>query len=169
MKTHSFAAADTGLFTGRTYSGPDELLALNTPPGTRAIEGSYDHLSQRLDLATGQVTDWQPPAPADTEFVEHRWDAASRRWQPHPTLAEHKRLARAAVQARIDAIEAQQPRALRELVLAGAQASVSPAWSELVRIESEMAACRTLLEDIDAALAADDLPPIMNPTATTTT
>ncbi|WP_428421978.1 tail fiber assembly protein [Methylibium sp.] len=60
---------------------------MNIPSGLAAREGVYDHLSQRVDLITGAVVDWQPPAPADTEFETWAWDAKTRRWLSTPTEA----------------------------------------------------------------------------------
>ncbi len=57
MRNFSFYEAGTGLFIGRTYKtdDADELrrtsaIAAHTPAGCKALEGLFDHLSQRVDL-----------------------------------------------------------------------------------------------------------------------
>lgn len=84
-KTWSFFDAETGLLTGRTYRG-DELAA-NTPEGQAAIEGVFDWLCQRVDIATGQVVEYQPPAPPDDALRTWAWDAGAKHWIPSPTAA----------------------------------------------------------------------------------
>jgi hypothetical protein len=86
----SFADA-SGALTVTTLSGPEAAAQAHAQAlGLVAIEGQYDHLSQRVDLATGQVIDYQPPAPADTALATHRWDADTRRWVAEPTLEAHR-------------------------------------------------------------------------------
>jgi hypothetical protein len=81
MKTHHFYDLKTGIFTGSTFSffaSVDEsIVEANTPEGCRAIEGSFDHLRQRVDIETGEVVDYQPPQP--DEF--HEWNDETKRWQ----------------------------------------------------------------------------------------
>lgn len=78
-----FYRLDTGQFTGGVYIGSD--LDANTPPGCGATVGVADWQAQRVDLATGAVVDWQPPAPADDAIQTWAWDEASRRWLASPT------------------------------------------------------------------------------------
>jgi hypothetical protein len=55
IRTWTFFDASTGLLSGRTYSsGSDRDLDANTPEGYLPIEGEYDHLSQRVDVAATQ-------------------------------------------------------------------------------------------------------------------
>lgn len=61
------------------------------PEGIGAIEGAYDHLSQRVDIETGEVVDWQPDKPEGDEYTDHEWDAGTKRWVPVLTLAGRKR------------------------------------------------------------------------------
>lgn len=111
MKHWSFYRADTGELTGDRYSAPDESgLSQNTPPGCVAVEGRHDHISRRVDVATGQVISYQPPQPSP----DHEW--TGERWRLNPAAQDRARQRRAA-QASIDALEAQQPRAARELLL----------------------------------------------------
>ena len=83
-----FYAAETGRLSAGTLSLPAGVNPNdNAPAGHLAIEGRFDWLSQRVDLATGQVVDFVPPAPADTPDATHAWDDATRRWLAAPTLA----------------------------------------------------------------------------------
>ena len=68
----------TGLLTGRRYIGlPNGLLDMvSLSPESTYLLGEYDHLSQRVDLSTGNVVDYQPPQPG----ASYQWDSASRRW-----------------------------------------------------------------------------------------
>lgn len=90
MTTFSFYRLDTGFFTGASFSGPPEFVAVNTPAECSALLGEFDHLSQRVDLASGAVIDWQPPAPPDTALETWAWDALTKRWRATPTLAARK-------------------------------------------------------------------------------
>lgn len=59
----------TGLFTGTTLSGGDEFIAANIPAGCGVVSGTVDPQRQRVDLATGDLVDWQPPTIADAAQV----------------------------------------------------------------------------------------------------
>jgi len=147
---HTFAL-DTGLFTGQsvsysanTYAGADPengettldaFVRAQIPDGFAAIEGVSDWRSQRVDLATGSVVDYQPPAPS----IDHVWDAVSRRWR----LTD---AASAAIDARDSAsraiadLERQSLRALREHILG------DPAAADRLRqIDARIAAQRGAL------------------------
>jgi hypothetical protein len=140
MKDWSFYDVASGALVGRTFHGPLAYLAQNTPPGCAAVEGVHDHLSQRVDLASGAVVDWQPPAPADTEFFTHAWVA--RRWVALPTPAERRRVDRQRLAERIAAVEAGQARALREAVLQtdpGAVARLQAIEQQIAALRAEMA------------------------------
>ena len=128
---HFFDTA-TGELLGRTFSGPESALAANTPPGAQPIEGAFDHRSQRVDLDTGHVIDWRPPQPD----ADHEWHPDIRRWRKTAAaLATANR--RAAAQARIDAAEARQLRAIREHILGDPTAKV-----RLRAIDAEIVAAR---------------------------
>jgi hypothetical protein len=99
MKTVHFYDLSTGLFTGASFSASalsakDEVISRNTPPGCGAVEGVRDWRAQRVDLASGQLVDYQPPA----------------------DVVERERRSRTA-RSRIEAIERGSLRALREALL----------------------------------------------------
>src|SRR5271155_3008640 len=100
-KTFSLYIAATGLFTGkRLQCDDDALVEMRLPPGTLAMEGAYDHMSQRVELSTGNVVAYHPLAPS----ADHEWNAASKRWQIKQGVREVEGR-RAVVFARIHALE----------------------------------------------------------------
>lgn len=109
---------DTGLILAH-FDGPESQVTNNVPPGCAVIDGTYDALSQRYDVAAGQVVDYQPPAPdADHEWIhdDPQTGQRIRRWRLKPEVADQrKRLA--AAKAQIADLEAKQQRALREAFL----------------------------------------------------
>jgi hypothetical protein len=123
MRTWSFYDLTTGLFLDRRYrSTTDDHVALNTPPGARAIEGEFDHLSQRVqiggDIAEEDGTvrpnlvDYQPPQPSP----DHEWNPDTRRWQLSPATATRQQQV-ISVRMLIRDTELSQHRAARELLL----------------------------------------------------
>jgi hypothetical protein len=118
IKTYSLYEAATGLFTGkRLHCDVDGLLAVRLPAGTLATEGAYDHRSQRMDLATGTVVPYRPPAPSG----DHEWDSVAKRWQVKAAVVGPEGRT-AVIYARIQALEATQGRAVREATLGDAAA-----------------------------------------------
>lgn len=96
-RTVLFYSLVDGTFDGRGRTGTDEQIEAKTPAGCGAIDADMvgDWRSQRVDLPTGDVVDWQPPAPADTELATWSWDADARRWVAQPTVAALWRQVRA--------------------------------------------------------------------------
>lgn len=84
----------TGIFSGQSRTGPNEWLDAHIPEGVGVWIEPVDHLSQRLDLETGLIVDYQPPAPAGDEFTQFAWDTTVRRWQASATLAGKWRVVR---------------------------------------------------------------------------
>lgn len=74
---YSFYYLETGMFLGKTWYGPMQLLYLNTPLSCGAMEGCFDYLSQRVDVESGEVVNYQPSPPSEN----HEWDEAIKRWQ----------------------------------------------------------------------------------------
>lgn len=131
----SFYDLETGLFSGRTFSGPQGCKE-NTPIGHGAHEGQVDHLSQRKDLNTGALVDYQPPQPSP----DHEWSADQKRWQLS-TAAQQRLIARELALARIAVLEASQHRAIRESALAydGAKARLQAIDDEIVKLRVTLA------------------------------
>lgn len=136
MNLVSFYHKDTGLFKASRFSTSDPaLIPLNTPANYIAIEGHFDHLSQRVNLATGAVEDYQPPQPD----ANHEWNKIAKRWQLNAATARAKEQMAEALQA-IANLEASQPRAVREILL-GRQAALL----RLREIDEEIAELRKKL------------------------
>jgi hypothetical protein len=108
----SFYDAETGAIAPGVITCTAAQLAANTPAGHIAIPGAFDHLSQRVDLATGQVVDYQPPAPADDELRTWAWNAETRRWVASPTVLAMANAARTERDARLAACDWVTVRAL---------------------------------------------------------
>ncbi|HWW21227.1 MAG TPA: hypothetical protein VNZ06_10510 [Steroidobacteraceae bacterium] len=137
IKTFSLYEAATGLFTGkRLQCDEDGLVEARLPPGTLAIEGAFDQMSQRVDLATGKIVAYHPLAPSP----DHEWNAASKRWQVKKGARESEGR-RAVVFARIHALETSQGRAIREATLGD-----PAAMKRLKEIDAEIAALRAELQ-----------------------
>lgn len=100
-----YADPDTGLFVGKSWAGP--LGAAPARGRLRAVDVThverFDWRSMRVDLATGEVVDYQPPAPPDTEWETFAWDG--KRWIGTPTLAARWRNVRAERDRRLAACD----------------------------------------------------------------
>lgn len=73
MRNVTFYHKDTGLLHPVTVvTNDDRAVALNTPADHVAIDhpegGRLDHLSQRVDVTTGNVADYQAPPSPDQEW-----------------------------------------------------------------------------------------------------
>lgn len=79
---YSLYDASTGIFSGRYIECGLLDLAANVPDHCGCILGQYDHLSQRVDLTTGKVIDYQPPQPS----INHVW--RDKRWHYVKTDAD---------------------------------------------------------------------------------
>lgn len=119
MKTWSIYKLDSGYFTGRTVTVPEHDLASNIMLGEAAKTGVFDRYSQRVDVATEEVVDYQPESPGpDYEWTHDDANGNRvRRWALKPEVAE-RNLKRAAAQTEIAQIEIKGQRALREAVVA---------------------------------------------------
>jgi hypothetical protein len=135
MKSWHFFDAKTGYLTGRAYSGPDEMLDANTPPGCAAIEGEFDCLSQRVDLETGEIIDYQPPAP--DEF--HEW--TGKRWVMRADVLQRRQV-RAEAEALLISIDGKRSRAFEDLFLSpdqrGADGKLPRERLEKIREEADV-------------------------------
>lgn len=155
----AFFDTATGLFTGRVFCGSEENLAANTPAGCGAAQGDIDWASSKVDIASGKVVDWQPPAPPDDALRTWEWDDKSRRWMAQPTLAARKAERIAPVQAAIEAQEAAQARPVRE-ALAALIAGGKPAKDssdKLSKVVAEVAALQAVRSLMEAAVTLEQL------------
>jgi hypothetical protein len=113
FRSVSFYNKNTGLFAdSRITASSDELVRLNTPVDHIAIDGHHDHMCKKVDLATGQIVDHQPPAPSD----DYEWNDGTKRWILKQAIQD-KLTARANALQRIAALEAAQPRIMREIII----------------------------------------------------
>lgn len=150
MRTAHFYDLVTGIFNGDEFSffGREEILTQNTPSSCGAHEGNVDYLSQRIDIGTKKLIDYQPPAPdADHEWIhDDEHGNRVRRWRLKPEVAE-RRAQRAAAIALITQLEKKQERALREHVLGivPTEADRAAGAMTLQEIEDEIAAQRAII------------------------
>lgn len=113
MKTYSFADAATGVFSGRSFSGPADWVEDNTLAGTVAVEGLHDPRRVRLDVATGEVVQYMPPAPTADEWRTWSWIETEWSWAEVPTPAAIARDAKAERDRRLTACVGRQLQAIR--------------------------------------------------------
>ena len=92
MGTWHFYDVGTGMFSAKSYTGPESSLQDNTPAGMAPMLGVTDSLAQRVDITVMPhvLIDYQPPAPADDAMKTWAWSATSKRWLASPTLASLK-------------------------------------------------------------------------------
>lgn len=133
MYTWHFARMSDGIFTGESFSASRRSrIEGNVPDGLVAVENVRDWLSQRVDVETGEIVDYQPPQPS----FDHEWNAEIRRWvlKPEVVAAQTRR---AAARSRIDELERKQARRVRELL-----AESDP---QLKALDNEIAQQRAIL------------------------
>ena len=100
----AFYEPGSGMFSGTYYTGPEEFEAMNTPGGMLGFPFTVEPPNPlRWRVEAGELVDYQPPAPPDTDNVQWAWDAAAWRWVSGPTLAAARRAKAAAVNAERDA------------------------------------------------------------------
>lgn len=148
-KTWSFCDGITGALLGRTFAGSEDSLAANTPAGAVAVEGVHDRMSRRVDLATGEVVDFVPPAPASTDKCTWTWDDTTRCWVQVLTLLGEQARVVAAIQEGFDPLTNMQARAVREITVATAKGIAPPEYAvmRVEQIEARAAALRQLQQD----------------------
>lgn len=84
----TYYSLTTGVFQPGVMHLPNQAaVAANTPPGHAAMAGAHDRRRRRVDVATGAVVDYQPPAPEPDGLRTWTWDAVAWRWVPVPTTA----------------------------------------------------------------------------------
>lgn len=107
--TYAIYNEQTGIFVSR-WTGSISQLECNIPAGHKAVPGNFDLLSNRVDLETGNVVPYQPPRPSD----DHDWDTQTMRWRKSDDVQDWELKRIAAIQ-KIELLEKQQARPLREL------------------------------------------------------
>lgn len=132
---YSYYNAKTGAISDFRFSGSEKNAKLNTPAEHVAIAGRLDPLSQRVDVETKEVVDWQPPPPDNN----HEWNAERRRYVKKGDVIAAERRDRHA-RTRIAELEGRQQRALREYTLGD-----SAAIDRLRAIDDEI---KTLRSDL---------------------
>ena len=163
MGTWYFYDLESGALSGRRLTGPEDLLAANTPPGCGAVAVDDGTVlaahNRRVNVKTGEIEAHQPPAPADDEWRTWQWDDAAERWVPVPTLAARKLEARAPLLQDLAAEDARAIRPLAELVQAIVAGERMPddAKAVLAEIHERKAGLRDALSTIDQAESEPDL------------
>lgn len=140
----AFYDASTGLFRPKRITCPDAFdISTKTPDGCIPIEGEYDHLSQRVDIETGDIVDYQPPLPDD----DHDWNAEAKRWLKRAEVRQWER-ARDAAQTQLDALDLKKVRALSEHVLSPERAGRDGKLprERLEEIEAQMEPLRAVID-----------------------
>lgn len=142
MKEFSFYNKETGAISGKRIScsaegeSLDRFLADNTPEGFVCIEGTFDRLSQIVDLETKEVIDYIPEQPS----ADHEWHPLAKRWVYNAAyLAAQK--ADTEARKEIALLEASQLRPLRELALGNKSAE-----ARIAEIDAKISVERTKLK-----------------------
>jgi hypothetical protein len=165
LKSYYLYSLADGLLNGVRLDCFEDLLAQNIPVDQAAIEGVTDWQSQRIDLTTGELVDYQPPAPLDDDLRTWAWNTETKRWVSSPTLAANKATRIAPVQREIERLEATQARPVRELLTA-TLANQTP--SEIIRqrlqdIANAIASLQAVRASMQAASSQADLDAIAWP------
>ncbi len=87
MRTWHFFDRSSGLFTGKSFTGPEAALELNLPEGHGAIEGVARWRAQRVNLGTGMLEDYVPPKPGADAQVDYEWSEEAFAWMAFKTPA----------------------------------------------------------------------------------
>ena len=74
----------TGVLDGSTYSGDEKSLEdqVNHRKTVLALISSdpIDYLSQKIDISTKTLIDYQPPSPLNSEKSTWSWSTETKRW-----------------------------------------------------------------------------------------
>lgn len=131
MRHVTFYHKESGKLHGLTVLvSDDSAIANNTPPDHIPLDqppiGMHDPLSQRVDVETGKVIDFIPPAPSD----QHEWNPNSKRWVLSAAAQARNSAARAAA-ARLHELISQQHSFVRRLILDPTDASARTALAAI--------------------------------------
>lgn len=143
MKSKSIYKKSTGQFTGVIIRVPESDIAGNLGPDEAVKEGAFDHLSQRVNVETGEIVDWQPDPPDGDHYWMHDDEAGNRvrRWVLRADEVT-RRARRDAARARINELDRKVPRALLEHALG------------IVPTQDDRAAGAMTLQEIQGELAS---------------
>lgn len=138
MTRYVFYSEQTGVLHPTVKNVPDRLVAMNTPAGFIALaHATADPGKHKIDISTKQLMSYQPPSPGP----EYEWDAAISQWKlGAPAIARNAAL------AQIRALEASQPRAVREAAL-----GMPEGITRLKAIEAQIAALRKIVSPTSGA------------------
>lgn len=140
MSTWSFYDPNTGAFVDGSIGCSQRNIALNTPPGLVAIEGRFDHLSQRID--NGKVVDYQPPQPSPDHEWRERVVNGRPRWVKKADVLAREAKDRVAREA-LRELDARSLRLLRERStdpqIAAIEAEAAEIRKDVIRTEDESA------------------------------
>jgi hypothetical protein len=146
----------TGQFSGvsihTNLTAPKDVkkfIAENTPAGHGAYVGYVDALSQKMDVASGQLVDYRPPQPSP----KHEWNPTTKRWQRQVGMKRSTAL------ARIAELEKGQHRTVRETLIRACHAvdaikeSLAPEAKEVREAVDRMYSALSRLELLEAELS----------------
>ncbi len=165
IETYSAYVVATGHFTGKRITCAPVLLPLNTLPGEAWVAGEID--AARFLVESVVVDDfgvqapilaqYQPSAPAATEWCTWAWDEVAWRWVEVPTLALLKSRASEPLLQQLAQLDAKVARPAGEIAeaLGLGQPVPEAAVQRLQSINLEKAGLRQQL----AAIAAWTSPP----------
>lgn len=85
--TRCFYSPESGVFTGESVSGPQSWVQAQTRDGLSAFDELVDARSFRVDVSTGALVAYQPPAPPADPLRSFTFDETLRVWRPSLTTA----------------------------------------------------------------------------------
>jgi hypothetical protein len=85
--SRSFYDLTTGIFTGDSVSGPKSWVEAQTKSGMGDWPATVDRASFRVDIASGELVPYTPPAPPASPLCTFEWNETLRVWIPVPTTA----------------------------------------------------------------------------------
>jgi hypothetical protein len=120
MSIYSVYDRTTGVIAFAVLCKNGDRLQGIVPEGHGCILGDYDGLSQRVDVETFQVVDYQPRRPSEN----HQWNSQAKRWVYVKTDADIA----AEVRQKRDQMFAAGDRAIIRAVRRGEP--IPPAWAQ---------------------------------------
>lgn len=151
MRTYHLYDLSTGLFDGRRFSTSDAAAVAANSHGMGTIEGVTDPESQRVDIETGALVDYQPPRPDEHhEWIERNEHGQRiRRWVLKSAIAERRNRV-AAIHAQLAALDARLVRALGELADEAYLEPKNIAFSKVADINKQKGTLRAELRALES-------------------